>query len=163
MITLYTYPEESILRSNPQQHNLCNLYVGTNGRKSIQDKAVTCIHPGLNASEIYQRFGILRVVELTQFELCKLGYNLTHNMLPKPLSQAILTDHRDTCMLKLHHYNTRHKSVPNLPIVSNTRYRHSYLFKAVSLYSKLPKKITELKSVTGFTHKCKDYISNKLL
>ena len=75
------------------------------------------------ADVIYHKYCILKVEELVQLELCKLGYKLTHQMLPTPASDALLMDHHDVCMVKLHQYNTRHKSVPNLPKVRNNKYR----------------------------------------
>ena len=83
------------------------------------------------------------VQKMIHLELYKLGFKLINNMLPKPLTHALMTDHQASSTVKVHRYETRKKSVLNLPKISNNCYRNSFLFKAVSLYSKLPTDVTQ--------------------
>ena len=55
--------------------------------KQIQNqqvKAVKLIDYRQKKVHIYRTYWILNVHQLTKLELCKLGYRLTNNLLPKP-------------------------------------------------------------------------------
>ena len=80
-----------------------------------QDKAVKLIDFKHKKGDIYRIHRNLNVHQLTNLELCKLGYRLTNNLLPKPLTNVLLSDHQNKNLGKTHGYNTRHKSIPNLP------------------------------------------------
>ena len=49
----------------------------------------------------YRKHRILNVHQLTVLELCKLGYRLTHDLLPKPLTNALLSDQHNNNLEKL--------------------------------------------------------------
>ena len=129
--------------------------------QNLQDKAVKCIDLRLKKNEMYCVHKILNIDQMIELELCKLGYRLTNNLLPKLLSEALLADQHNRSLTKMHKYDTRHKVVPNLPKATHSKYRNSYLFQAVSLYSKLPDCITKQLCVKGFTSKCKDYLIDR--
>ena len=124
----------------------------------IQNKAVSCIDIELSMEQTYLKYGILPVPKMIHLELCKLGFKLINNMLPKPLTQALMTDHQDSSIVKVHHYETRNKCIPNLPKIRNNCYRKSLLFQAVSLYSKLPNDVTQQRSLHLFVRKCKIFL-----
>ena len=124
----------------------------------IQNKAVSCIEPGLKPNLVYHKHKILTVDLMIKLELCKLGYQMTNNMLPKPLCHALQTDHHERSTAKLHNYETRNKLIPNLLRASHSQYRNSYLFKAISVYSKLPTEIINQPRFSSFTSKCKAYL-----
>ena len=42
-------------------------------------------------------------------------FKAKHCLLPCKITTAILTDHEGKTLKKLHRYNTRHKSLPNIP------------------------------------------------
>ena len=126
--------------------------------QTVQNKAVSCIEPGLKPNLLYCKHKILTVDLMINLELCKLGYRMTNNLLPEPLCHALQTDHHKRSTAKLHHYETRNKLILNLPRASHSRYRNSYLFKAISVYSKLPTEITNQPKLCNFTSKCKVYL-----
>ena len=121
--------------------------------QNLQDKAVKLIDHQFEKGNIYKAHVILNVSQLINLELCKLGYCLTNNLLPKPLSKALLLDQNNQNLSKTHRYDTRRKSVPNLPKATNSRYRNSYLFQAISTYSKLPDCVTKQTHLKGFITK----------
>ena len=129
--------------------------------QNLQDKAVKLIDHQSKKVNIYKAHAILNVSQLIDLELCKLGYRLANELLPKPLSKALLLDQNNQSLSKTHRYDTRCKSIPNLPKVTSSRYRNSYLFKAISTYSKLPDHITKQTHLRGFVTKCKNYLTEQ--
>ena len=123
-----------------------------------QDKAVKLIDFMYKKDDNYRKHRILNVHQLTVLELCKLGYRLTHDLLPKPLTNALLSDQHNNNLGKTHGYNTRHKTTPNLPRASNSHYRSSYLFQAISVYSKLPDSVTTQSNLKKFISRCKHHL-----
>ena len=126
--------------------------------QTLQDKAVKCIDVSLKKDAVYRMHKILTVNQMIKLEMCKLGFRMTKNLLPKPLTKALKTDHCDRSMVKTHRYETRHRAVPNLPKANHSRYRTSYLFQVVSVYSRLPHALTNQVHVKAFTSKCKAYL-----
>ena len=123
--------------------------------QALQDKAVKCIDLNLSRDAVYRTHKILAVDQMIKFEMCKLGYHLVNNLLLIQLSKALQTDHCDRSTLKTHQYDTRRRDVPNLPKATHSRYRNSYLFQALSIYSRLPLNITNQTSLKAFACKCK--------
>ena len=126
--------------------------------QTMQDKAVKCIDLTLSKDAIYSTHKILTVGQLIELEMSKLGYRLVNNLLPNQLSKALKTDHCNQSTLKTHRYNTRLRAVPNLPKATHSRYGNSYLFQALSVYSKLPATATNQTNLKAFVGKCKAYI-----
>ena len=132
--------------------------------KQIQNqhyKAVKLIDYKHKKGDTYRTHWILNVHQLTKLELCKLGYRLTNNLLPKPLTNELLSDQHNKNLGKMHGYNTRHKSIPNLPRANNSRYRSSYIFQAISAYSKLPDSVTKQPTLKSFISRCKQHLIEK--
>ena len=96
--------------------------------------------------------------QMIELEMSKLGFHLVNNLLPNQLSKALQTDHCNRSMLKTHRYNTRLRAVPNLPKATHSRYRNSYLFQALSIYSKLPATVINQTNLKAFAGKCKAHI-----
>ena len=126
--------------------------------QTLQDKVVKCIDLSLTKDAVYGTCKILAVDQMIELEMCKLGFRLVNNLLPNQLSKALQTDHCDRSTLKTHRYDTRRRAVPNLPKATHSRYRKSYLFQALSTYSKLPATITNQTNLKAFTWKCKTYL-----
>ena len=126
--------------------------------ESIQNKALRCIEENSKVELIYHKHGILPLSKMLLLELYKLGYKLCNDLLPPPLMVALKSDHKQVSTEKTHHYNTRNKNTPNLPKAINNRYRNSFLFKAISEYSKLPNAIKQQHSYHTFVKKCKHYL-----
>ena len=70
--------------------------------QTLQDKAVKCIDLSLNKDLVYNTYKILTVNQMIELEMCKLGFCLVNNLLPKPLTKALQTDHCDQSTLKTH-------------------------------------------------------------
>ena len=85
-----------------------------------------------------------------------MGYKLCHNLLPKNLAKCMLSDHRDSSVLKVHRYQTRNKKVPNLPTANSNKYRSSFLFTSIKEYSKLDTKLKEAKSLPIYVRSLKN-------
>ena len=121
----------------------------------LQNKAVSTLNTDLSTDAVYKKHKILRIRSLIKLEEYKLGYKLCHNLLPKPLSDCLLTDHYDKSTKKTHGYNTRHKSTPNLPNVKSHKYRNSLLFSTVQSYMHLPLECKESNILPLFVKRCK--------
>ena len=80
--------------------------------QAVQDKAVLCIKLGLKPTQAYHKHKILTVDCMIELEMCKLGYRMTNNMLPKPLYCALQMDQHEKSTVKLHRYETRNKPIP---------------------------------------------------
>ena len=76
---------------------------------NAQRKAVALIDPSKKIEELFRRYKILKVTDLIQFELCKLGYKLCHDLLPKKLADNLRKDHNRVSIEKRHKYATRSK------------------------------------------------------
>ena len=126
--------------------------------QTLQDKAVKCIDLSLNKDVVYHTYKILTVNQMIELEMCKLGFCLVKNLLPKPLTKVLQTDHCNQSTSKTHRYETRHRAVPNFPKATHSRYRNSYLFQALSVYSKLPAIITNQTNLKVFACKCKAHL-----
>ena len=126
--------------------------------QTLQDKAVKCIDLMLSKDTIYSTYKILTVSQMIELEMSKLGYHLVNNLLPNQLSKALQTDHCNRSTLKTHRYNTRLRAVPILPKATHSRYRNSYLFQALSIYSKLPATAINQTNLKAFAGKCKAHL-----
>ena len=94
---------------------------------------------------------------MVKLEQCKLGYKLCHDLLPNALSNNMKRDHRNESIIKTHKYPTRNKTIPNLPNVSGRKYRSSFLFNAIKLYSALDNEIQSSVNLSMFASRCKKY------
>ena len=81
---------------------------------------------------------ILSIRELIKIENLKFGYKYDKKLLPVPLVTSLELDHTKKTLMKQHEYATRNKHLPNLPTATNNKYKNSFLFKSVKLYSELP-------------------------
>ena len=59
---------------------------------NAQHKAVALIDPSKKIEELFRRYKILKVTDLIHLELCKLGYKLCHDLLPKNLAENMRKD-----------------------------------------------------------------------
>ena len=116
--------------------------------QQIRDNCMRCICPKNPLAEIYETLCVLPVFKLIQLKRAKMGFRLCNDLLPLKWSEALLTDHRSVSITKLHKYGTRLKGIPNLPKASPTKYRKSFLCKAISVYNSLPTKLVQKKVTT---------------
>ena len=123
---------------------------------NIQNKAVKLIDPTSNLEDLYHRHRILKFDDMVKVKQCKLGYKLCHGLLPKAMAANMTKDHQNKFLAKGHKYFTRNKAVPNLPKVLGNKYKSSFLFNSIKLYSKLDNGLKTAPCLVTFTKKCKD-------
>ena len=119
--------------------------------EKIQEKCMSLIKKNSSLSEL----GILRLSDLIQLENCKFGYKLVNNLLPPEVKNCTCTDSTGNSLMKTHQYNTRGKTVPNLPVSKSSRYLKSILCAGPKLYSMLDTNMKEAKSCKAFVNKLK--------
>ena len=117
--------------------------------------ALQLVNPLVPVDILFKTEKILPIQELIKLEQCKMGYKLCHNLLPKNLAKCMLSDHRDVSVQKVHKYQTRNKQIPNLPSVTNSKYRSSFLFTSISEYSKLGSELKEVKNLRSYVKRLK--------
>ena len=127
----------------------------------LQKEVIRLIDPKMIKTELYLGHKIPCFKDMIEIEQCKLGYKLCHALLPKSLSDSMTKDHQKLKLGKEHRYQTRNKSIPNLPNVTSNMYRSSFLFKMVVLYSKLEEKIKSSPNVSIFVKRCKEWYFSK--
>ena len=127
---------------------------------NAQNKAVKLIDPKLDSDEIFRKHKILKFVDMVKVEQCKLGYKLCHDLLSKALANNMVRDHNMHSISKCHKYQKRGKSIPNLPIAKGHKYRSSFLFNAIKLYSKLDKELLNCQNLPTFAKHCKNLHCN---
>ena len=128
---------------------------------NVRRKAVALIDPSKKIDELFRRYKILKVTDLIHLELCKLGYKLCHDLLPKKLAENIRKDHNQVSIEKNHKYSTRRKTIPNLPQAAGAKYRSSFLYNCIKAYGELGTTIRQAKNLSIFVKSCKlRYLSN---
>ena len=127
----------------------------------LQNNCMKCISKLQDIDELYKSVHVLPVKKIIMLEQAKLGYKLCNNMLPHKLNRTMITDQNNASIKKTHGYDTRHKKIPNLPYVNSTKYRKSFLCKAISSYSSLPSVLTQSNNLLRFISECKKYLHAK--
>ena len=121
----------------------------------IQNNAVKLIDPTSNLEDLYQRHRILKFDDMVKVKQRKLGYKLCHGLLPKAMATKMTKDHQNEFLAKGHKYFTRNKAVPNLPKVLDNKYRSSFLFNSIKLYSELDDRLKTAPDLVTFAKQCK--------
>ena len=104
---------------------------------NAQRKAVKLIDPTKSIDDSFIAYKILPFDKLVRLEQCKLGYKLCDNLLPAKLALNMKQDNKKQSTVKTHRYPTQNKKIPNLPQACGSKYRTSFLFKAITEYSDL--------------------------
>ena len=123
---------------------------------NIQNKAVKLIDPSSNLVDLYHRYRILNFEDMVKVEQCKLGYKLCHGLLPRAMAANMSKDNQNKFLAKDHKYCTRNKAVPNLPKVLGNKYKSSFLFNSIKLYSELDNGMKTAPSLSTFAKMCKN-------
>ena len=126
-----------------------------------QSTAIKLIDPQLSLTEINTRYKILKFEDLIALEQCKWGYKLTHDLLPYRLTQNLTLDHKKKSTTKTHSYSTRNKKNPNLPNVTGTKYRISFLFQSIKHYNGVNRSTKESPTLASFVCACKKTLLDK--
>ena len=122
---------------------------------NAQHKAVALIDPSKKIEKLFRRYKILKVTDLIHLELCKLGYKLCHDLLPKKLAENMRKDHNQVSIKKTHKYATRSKKIPNLPQAAGAKYRSSFLYNCIKAYGEINSTIRQAKNLSVFVKSCK--------
>ena len=80
---------------------------------------------------------------MIQIELVKYGQRIAHNSLPEGVKKIAYCN----AGLKLHHYPTRNKNMPNIEWHTCHQFNISFLCKGLSIYSSLPQHLKEIMSM----------------
>ena len=91
----------------------------------------------------------------------KFGYKLWHDLLPRKTSAICNYDSQRKSLLPNHHYNTRHRRVPNLPKTRHTQYLNSFLCKGPRSILSLNVETINKPNIHTFTKVCKKLLLNK--
>ena len=83
---------------------------------------------------LYKQLRIIRLPDLINQEQYKLGYKVSHKLLPEPLIELFDKKGGKKC----HRYPTRNKQVPNIQTHSSTQMNTSFLCHSLHLYMQLP-------------------------
>ena len=94
---------------------------------------------------------IIGLPDLITFHQQKLGYKVTHKLLPVPMLE--LFDRRGG--KKSHRYPTRNKNTPN--IQAHVTFNKSFLCKAIMDYNQLPLQLKCKNTIQSFVNKLKPY------
>ena len=106
--------------------------------QKLQNKCVNLIDTTRSDLwKIFYNLRILRINEIIDLELIKIGYRLLNKNLPKVLLETIETDHNNKSLQKNHCYAMRHRTAQNLPRVACSKYLNSFLCKSVKLIQPL--------------------------
>ena len=103
--------------------------------QAVQNTCLKCSEPRMCLTDIHKKHKVLRVEDLIKLEQYKLGYKACNNLLPARLLTCLFTDSKDRTLKKTHGYNTRHKEIPNVPVMSGTKYRNSFMYMCMKEYT----------------------------
>ena len=123
----------------------------------IQNNAVKLIDPTSKVEDLYQKHRVLKFDDMVKVEQCKLGYKLCHGLLPKAMASNMTKDHHNEFLAKGHRYSTRNKAIPNLPKVLGKKYRSSFLYNSIKLYSELDDRLKSAQNLLTFAKQCKRF------
>ena len=93
-----------------------------------------------------ERKNLLTLSDIVRQEVLKFGWKITHQQLPVSLQKCALTTAKGQSLEKRHHYNTRNKRVPNIPIIKHNLYKRSIFCTGISSYGDLPRHLKETDS-----------------
>ena len=105
---------------------------------------------------------ILTVTSLITLANYKFGYGLLHNLLPIKTIAICTHDSNDKSLLPNHHYNTRHRRVPNLPRTRHFQYLNSFLCKGPRSILALNVETLNKPNLHSFSKACKKQLLNKM-
>ena len=121
----------------------------------IQHNAVKLIDPTSKVECLYQKHRILKFDDMVKVEQCKLGYKLCYGLLPTAMASNMSKDHQNEFLAKGYRYSTRNKAIPNLPRVLGKKYRWSFLYNSIKLYSELDDRLKYVQNLQTFAKQCK--------
>ena len=127
------------------------------GLYQVQKQCIGTIHKkskGTNVDDLIKMGGYLMVYTLTQLELCKLGYKVTHRQIPGPLCD-IFNKHGGKNPITI---KPEVKKTTNIQKHHSVKFNKSFLCKSVILYTKLPQSLKSKPTLKSFTYCTKKHI-----
>ena len=125
--------------------------------KLQQECMLAMCKPMETVKSAFNQLKIIRLPDLILFNQQKLGYLVSHKLLPTPLLG--LFNRRGG--RKTHCYETRNKNTPNIQTHQEATFNKSFLCKAITEYNKLLISIKTSGTIKSFTSKLKKhYTSN---
>ena len=124
--------------------------------KSQQDRCMQLIDNRLPADQAYAKYKVLKIKQVIDLELCKMGFKIHSGDLPKNLLDNIRSDAKGDSLRKTHRYNMRQKNEANLPVITNKKYHQSFLFQGIKRYSTLPSVIKNINKFNSFINVLKE-------
>ena len=103
-----------------------------------------------------RQLNILPLKSMIRFNLCKLGQQMTHQLLPKPLQDIINADGGK----KTHRYPTRNKFTPNIQKHQCTIFNRSFLCQGIKEFVKLKDNLKQEHNPYRFAKQLKNYLSS---
>ena len=113
----------------------------------LQKKQNQCIKI-VNSKKIKS---IIKVDDLIKIELCKLGFKITHCLLPKNLNDCLNTNASGHSLTRKHRYSTRNKSDLRIPMYR----RDSFLNKCTKEFIQLKTEIKLSKTIPELVRQLK--------
>ena len=104
-----------------------------------------------SAKPLFSDLKIIRLPDLIENELCKLGYRLDKKIFPIPIVDLF---HRNSGK-KTHKYDMRQKTLPNIQRQTTPLFNKSFLCKSLMLCGKLPTRIKHVTTLKGFCQNLK--------
>ena len=133
-------------------------------KKNIKYKLQTeCIKTLTKKNKNYPQNGLYTKYSLLPFpiliiqELIKLGYKISKNYLPRPITNLYKKEGR-----KQHKYPTRRKEIPNVQRHTDHHFNISFMCKSLMYYSELPGITRNIKHFNKFKIELKKYLLNNI-
>ena len=98
-----------------------------------------------------RQMNILPLNRMIQFNLCKLGHQMTHKFLPRPLQNILNADGGK----KTHRYPTRNKHTPNIQKHQCIMFNQSFLCQGTKEFIKLNDTLKQEKNPHRFVKQLK--------
>ena len=129
------------------------------GLQKIQDDCVSIIMKKKKVTDKdYKDLKFMKINEIIKLELQKFGYKLVNNLLPVKIKEAVMGDQFKQTLSKTHHYNTRHKALPNKPKSTCGLYLNNFICRWHDEYMPLPVATKKSINIHAFTKECKKLI-----
>ena len=110
----------------------------------------------IDALTTMRQLNILPLKSMIRFNLCKLGQQMTHKLLPKPLQDIINADGGK----KTHRYPTRNRFTPNIQKHQCPIFNRSFLCQGIKEFVKLKDNLKQEHNPYRFAKQLKNYLSS---
>ena len=102
--------------------------------------------------------GMLRIGDILKLVNIKHSHKVQHSHLPKHILESSRLDSSAKSLIKVHMYNTRHRSSLYRPITKSPLYRSSFLYKSIAEYESVPFELRAIENKSVFALRCKQNI-----